>query len=174
VDAQLSKLINAGPAAWKKARHVYRLTKMALAALGQRGLEPVCAQRALVSERHRLGTAADILAYRKRDNRLVVVELKTGFDHGRLAPAEKNGRPCKMGAPLGRASDCNAHRHLAQLAVTRHLLVQEKATLARLGELGVDQEVDGLLMYVNDQGAEFFALGEWWKKRAPRVLNAIA
>ena len=79
-----------------------------------------------------------------------------------------------MGAPLGRAWDCNVNRHLAQLAVTRQLFLKEKETLDRIGELGLEREVDGVLMYANDQGVEFFELGEWWQKRAPKVLNAIA
>lgn len=175
VDAQLTRLINAGPAEMKRAHHVYRLTKMVLAGLSSQGLEPVLAQRSVISEIHRIGTAADIMAYDKKTNRLVVVELKCGFDNGRTAPAVgRSGRACKMGAPLGRASDCNVHRHLAQLAVTRELLSREKATLTRIGELGLDAEVGGVLMYANDEGVEFHALSEWWVKRAPRVLNAIA
>ena len=174
VDAQLTKLVNGGPSAMKNVTHCYRLTKMALSGLSQRGLEPVCAQRVVVSEKHRIGTAADIICYSSKENRLVVVELKCGFDHGRLAAAEKNGRICKMGTPLGRVADCNVHRHLAQLAVTWELLRRERSTLERVGELGVEQSPDAVLMYVNDEGVEFFELEEWWRNRAARVLNAIA
>ena len=174
VDAQLTRLINAGPAEMKKAMHVYRLTKMVLSGLASRGLEPVIAQRAVISETHRVGTAADILAYDKKANQLVVVELKCGFDNGRTAAAVKNGKACKMASPLSSASDCNVHRHLAQLTVTRDLLVREKDTLDRLGELGLAREVGGLLMYANDEGVEFYELTEWWAKRAEKVLNAIA
>ena len=174
VDAQLTRLINSGPAEMKKALHVYRLTKMVLSGLASKGLEPVLAQRAAISETHRIGTAADILAYDKKANQLVVVELKCGFDNGRTAAAVKAGKTCKMGPPLGGASDCNVHRHLAQLAVTREMLFREKETLDRLGELGLEREVGGVLMYANDEGVEFYELNEWWVKRAGRVLNAIA
>ena len=173
VDAQLTRLINAGPAELKRALHVYRLTKMVLSGLASRGLEPVVAQRAVISETHRIGTAADIMAYDKKANQLVVVELKCGFDCGRQAAAIKNDKPCKMGAPLGGASDCNVHRHLAQLTVTRELLLREKDTIARLGELGMEQEVGGLLLYANDEGVEFYELTQWWKKRAGTLLNAL-
>lgn len=173
VDAQLTRLINAGPAEMKRALHVYRLTKMVLSGLAARGLEPVLAQRAMVSESHRIGTAADVMAYDKKANCLVVVELKTGFDNGRTAAAVLHGKSCKMNAPLRGASDCNFHRHLAQLAVTRELFVREKETLDRLGELGLERYVEGVLMYCNDEGVEFHALNEWWVKRAPKVLNAI-
>ena len=174
VDAQLTRLINAGPAEMKKALHVYRLTKMVLSGLASRGLEPVMAQRVVVSEMHRIGTAADIMAFDKKANQMVVVELKCGFDNGRKAAAVKGGKSCKMGKPLGGASDCNVHRHLAQLAVTRELLSREKETLDRVGDLGLEKEVAGVLMYANDEGVEFFELTEWWVKRAANVLNAIA
>tara|TARA_Y100000768_G_scaffold388694_1_gene386255 strand:+ start:5381 stop:6199 length:819 start_codon:yes stop_codon:yes gene_type:complete len=174
VDAQLTKLINGGPSAMKNVTHCYRLTKMALSGLSQRGLEPVCAQRAVISEKHRVGTAADIICYSKKENRIVVVELKCGFDHGRLAAAQKDGRCCKMAAPLSRVADCNVHRHLAQLAVTWELFCRERRTLKRLGELGIEESPIGLLMYVNDAGVEFFELEEWWCNRASKLLNAIA
>lgn len=174
VDAQLTRLINAGPAEMKKALHVYRLTKMVLSGLASKGLEPVLAQRAAMSEAHRIGTAADIVAFDKKANRMVVIELKCGFDSGRTAAAVKGGKACKMGTPLGGASDCNVHRHLAQLAVTREMLSREKEMLDRVGDLGMEKELAGLLMYANDEGVEFFDLTEWWVKRGAKVLNAIA
>ena len=175
VDAQLTRLINAGPSAMKNALHIYRLTKMVLAGLASRGLEPVAAQRAVISEAHRIGTASDIMAYRKKTNKLVVVELKCGYSNGRTAAAvNHDGKACKMHAPLSGAWDSNVHRHLAQLAVTRELFVREKNTLDRLGELGLEREVDGVLMYADDEGVEFFELTDWWVKRGSKLLNAIA
>ena len=173
VDAQLTRLINAGPAAWKAQHHVYRLTKMVLSGLAARGLEPVGSQRCAISERHRVGTAADIVAFSEASNRLVVVELKCGYDHGRKAAAERDGKPCAMQAPLSRVSDCNLHRHMLQLCVTRHLFAAETSTLARLGELGIEPEVDAVLMYANDAGVEFYELDEWWRKRGAKVLQLL-
>ena len=173
VDAQLTRLINAGPAAWKAQHHVYRLTKMVLSGLAARGLEPVGSQRCAISERHRVGTAADIVAFSEASNRLVVVELKCGYDHGRKAAAERDGKPCAMQAPLSRVSDCNLHRHMLQLCVTRHLFAAETSTLARLGELGIEPEVDAVLMYANDAGVEFYELDEWWRKRGAKVLQVL-
>lgn len=157
----------------KRATHVYRLTKMVLAGLSSHGLEPVLAQRTVISEMKRIGTAADMIAYNRKENRLVVVELKCGFDCGRSAPAMKDGKPCKMEGPLHGASDCNVNRHLAQLAVTRELFVREKATMDRIGELGLEREVAGVLMYANDEGVETHDLDEWWKKRAVGVLGTL-
>ncbi len=174
VDAQLTRLMNAGPAALKKATHVFRLTKMVLSGLAARGLEPVMAQRAVASQAHRLGTAADFVCLDKKANKLVIVELKCGFDHGITAPTVSGkGKPCTMSGPLRKASDCVLHRHLAQLAVTRELFVREKPTLAKIGDLGLDQDVDGLLMYARDGGVEFHALSDWWAKRAPKLLDAL-
>jgi hypothetical protein len=174
VDAQLSRLMNAGPAALKKAGHVYRLTKMVLSGLAIRGLEPVMAQRAVASQAHRVGTAADFVCFDKEANQLVLVELKCGHDHGITAPTVNGkGRACKMVGPLEKASDCVLHRHLAQLAVTRELFVREADTLARMGDLGLDQEVGGVLMYARDSGVEFHALEGWWRSRAGKVLDAL-
>ena len=127
MDAQLTRLVNAGPAAMKNAQHVYNLTKMALAAFAEQNLEPVFAQRAVCSAR--VGTAADLIAYCPETNQIVVVELKCGHDHGRRAPAEKGGLPCKMKGPLKAALDTVLHRHLAQLTVTREMLIREAETM---------------------------------------------
>lgn len=174
VDAQLTRLINAGPAELKKAHHVYSLTKMAISGLASRGLEPVFAQRCVASQKHRIGTAADIVCYETKTNRLVLVEVKCGHDHGLAAPAvSRKGKACTMAAPLEAVPDCVVNRHSLQLALTRELFVQEKSTLAQMGDVGLDQDVGGLLMYVRDRGVEFFELSDWWKARAPGVLNAL-
>ena len=173
VDAQITRLVNPGPSALKKVGHVYNLTKMALAAFAQRGLEPIVAQRVVASATRRIATAADVVCYSKKDNSLYVVELKCGFDKGRKAAALKGGAACKMQGPLARASDCVVHRHLAQLAATVGLLKKERATLDRVAGLGVERDPRGLLMYVADEGAEFFSLSEWWARRADRILNQI-
>tara|TARA_Y100000817_G_scaffold183757_1_gene143607 strand:- start:330 stop:566 length:237 start_codon:yes stop_codon:yes gene_type:complete len=78
-----------------------------------------------------------------------------------------------MRSPCSKAFDCNLHRHLAQLAVTREMFVREQKTLKLIGKLGVDAHVDGLLLYVNDEGAEFFVLDDWWKKKAPKILKSL-
>lgn len=174
VDAQLSRLINAGPAALKKVSHVYNLTRMVLSGLSTQGLEPVMAQRAVASPTHRVGTAADFVCVNKNTNRLVLVELKCGFDHGITAPTVNGrGKACMMQAPLSKATDCVLHRHLMQLSVTREMLVREVATLAKIGDLGLNKEVDGLLMYARDSGVEFYPLDDWWKARAGKVLDAL-
>ena len=98
VDAQLERLINGGPKAAKSQRHIYKLTGIVLAALQQRGLEPVYAQRTVCAARKRLGTAVDLIAY--QDETLVLVELKCGYDQGRTAPALVDGQAASMRAPL--------------------------------------------------------------------------
>ena len=156
-----------------RQKSMYKLTKLTLSALAKRKLDPVAAQRSVLDEQRRIGTALDVLCYEKSSNRLVIVELKCGYDHGRAAAAERGGRPCKMRSPCSKAFDCNLHRHLAQLAVTREMFVREQKTLKLIGKLGVDAHVDGLLLYVNDEGAEFFVLDDWWKKKAPKILKSL-
>lgn len=173
VDAQLTRLINAGPAALKKQANVYKLSKMVISGLHEKGLEPILAQRSVISERHRLGTAADIVCYSKADNSLALVELKCGYDAGRTAAAVHKGKACNMKGPLSGASDCNVHRHLSQLAVTHHLFNNEEATVSKMGDLGVEKAVKGFLLYANDSGVEFFELTPWWEKRAGKILEIL-
>ena len=173
VDQQLSKLINGGKAMIMRQKRMYALTRLALRGLTKRGLDPVIAQRSVLCEDRRLATAADVIAYERKTNRLVVVELKCGYDHGRKAAAERGGRPCKMKPPCSRVQDCNINRHLAQLAVTRDLLARERQMLKQLNDLGVESAVDGVLMYVNDEGVEFYKLEEWWLKKAPALVRML-
>ena len=168
VDAQLSRIVNAG----SKAPAKFRLTRMAVAALKKVELEPVVAPRAVASGK--LGTAADLLCFRKKDNnQLVVVEVKCGFTDVRHAPATKDGRRCKMRAPLSQVEDTALHRHLAQLAVTREMLLRDKAVAGKLKELGLDTDLGALLLYLDDESAELFELPDWWKRRGAKLLKAL-
>lgn len=175
VDAQITRIINGGASALKKIQHCYVLTRLIFAALKAKKLEPVMAQRVVVSQRHRLGTAADFVCYDAEKQQLVIVELKTGFDNGRLAAAQTaEGKPCRMQAPMSKVEDCNVNRHLSQLAVTRELFVKETDTINKLAELGVSADVEGLLLYATDSGVEFFSLNAYWKKRGGKIINRIS
>ena len=166
VDAQLSRIVNSGA----KTKAKFRLTRMAVAALKKVGLEPVVAQRAVASGK--LGTAADLLCFHKKDNQLVVVEVKCGFSE-RHAPATKEGRRCKMRAPLSQVEDTALHRHLAQLVVTREMLSRDKAVTGKLKELGLDTDLGALLLYLDDESAELFELPEWWTRRGAKLLKTL-
>lgn len=172
VDAQLTRIVNSGGKKSRKDGYRYVLTRLALSALKARGLEPVLAQRGVCSVKHRVATAADLVCFEQDTNRLVVVEIKTGFSHGREESAQVAGKPCKLQAPLHRADDTSLHRHLAQLCVTRELLVREKTTMTRLAELGVDG-VDGVLLYLDNDEACFYELDAWWRERAPKVIQQL-
>jgi len=167
VDSQLSRIVNSG----SKTPAKFRLTRMGIAALKKVGLEPVVAQRAVASGK--LGTAADIVAYHKKENRLVIVEVKCGFSDVRHAPATKEGRRCKMRAPLSQVVDTALHRHLAQLVVTREMLLRDKAVAGKLKELGLDTDLGALLLYLDDESAELFELPDWWKRRGAKLLKAL-
>lgn len=167
VDAQLSRIVNAG----SKTQPKFRLTRMAVAALKKVGLEPVVAQRAVASGK--LGTAADLLCFEKKHKRVVVVEVKCGFTDVRHAPATKEGRRCKMRAPLSQVEDTALHRHLAQLVVTREMLLRDKTVAGKLKELGLDTELGALLLYLDDESAELFELPDWWKRRGAKLLKAL-
>ena len=174
VDAQVTRIVNAGASALKQIQHTYVLTKHVFAALKQRRLEPLLAQRVVLDQSRRVATAADLVCFDSRSNHLTIVELKCGYDHGRQAPAESvSGKICKMRSPLAKAPDCNLNRHLAQLAVTRELFVREKALLKKMKTLGVNADVHGLLLYAADKGVEFYDLDDWWKKRAPKIVAVL-
>jgi hypothetical protein len=173
VDAQISRLVNAGPAALDQAPHVYRLTRCIVNALDKKGLKAVRAQRCVASEEHRLGTAADIVCFDEHARRLVFVELKCGHDHGRLSAAcDAEGSACTMRGPLHRVSDCTLHRHFAQLSATMALFAREGATHASLKALGIDS-VDGMVVYAGDKRVDFYALPSWWKKKGAAILDAL-
>lgn len=173
VDAQVSRVINNGPSSAKHV-HVYGLTKTCFAAMTKLGLTPILAQRALSCNLScRVGTAADIIAYDEALNKLVVVELKSGYDQGRDLPATRAGKECRLGAPLEGSKDTTRARHMAQLLATWAMLKREKKLFERLGELGVSAEVGAVLLYCNDEGAESVELCDWWFKRGPALLEAL-
>lgn len=167
VDAQLTRIVNSGA----KTQAKFRLTRMAVAALKKVGLEPVVAQRAVASGS--LGTAADLLCFEKKHKRLVVVEVKCGFTGVRHAPATKDGKKCKMRAPLSQVVDTALHRHFAQLVVTREMLLRDKTVVDKLKELGLDTELGALLLYLDDETAELFELPDWWARRGAKLLKAL-
>lgn len=166
VDAQLSRIVNAG----SKTPAKFRLTRMAVGALKKVGLEPVVAQRGVASGK--LGTAADLLCFHKTDQSVVVVEVKCGFSE-RHAPATKDGRRCKLRAPLSQVVDTALHRHFAQVAATREMLLRDKAVVDKLKELGLGPELGALVLYLDDEQAELFELPEWWARRGAKLLKAL-
>lgn len=171
VDAQVSRL--AGVSADKRfGSKMLNLTRMVFAALSTRGLEPIMGQRAVCSQLHRLGTAVDILCHDAENRAVVVVELKCGHSGARTAAALKSGKACSMKSPLGKAADSTLHRHLAQLAVTHHLLNREKETTKKLFNMGIES-VNGILMYANDSGVDVYTLSHWWIAKAPKIIEKI-
>ena len=171
VDAQLSRAINAGKITPQKGQ--YSLTKLALVALHEHGLEPVVAQRGCCSEGCKIATAADVICYEQAHSRLVVVELKCGHSGSKTAPALLGGKHCLMNGPCAAAYDNTLNRHLAQLAVTRDLIANEAGTLTKLNDLGITSTIGAVLLYVNEETCELFSLPKWWSDRAPRLLKAL-
>jgi hypothetical protein len=169
VDAQLTRAVNSGKIHPMTGQ--YTLTKITLAALAEHGLEPVACQRAVCSQKRRIGTAIDLLAYEKTTARLFVVELKCGHSGSKEAAAEKHSKPCKMNGPLSKAPDNFLNRHLAQLACTREMFAQETLTLSKLNSIGISSEVGGALLYVNEERADLYTLSTWWTERSVRILD---
>ena len=174
VDAQVSRLSKASASARRGARKL-QLTNHVFDALAYHKLEPIEAQRVVLDERRGLATAVDIVCKNKvHDDELVLVELKTGYRGDRSAPVRNvAGVPIKMQTPLATARDCALHRHLAQLAATRALFVQEEATIKALKKKGVTSVV-GVLLYITPAASEVHALEDWWCRRGTALLDRLA
>lgn len=172
VDAQVSRLAGCPPGK-RASSSMLVLTRLVFSALDARDLEPVLGQRGVCSERHRVGTAADIVCYHRQRQALVLVELKCGCAGWRNAPAVRDGAACTMKRSLSSAPDCVVNRHLAQLAVTHRLFCNERRTAAKLSVLGI-AGVEGLLMYANDARVDAYELVPWWTAKAAGVLDDLA
>ena len=172
VDAQLTKCINSGKTTPKKGQ--YSLTKLVLVTLLESNLVPVVAQRGCCSVQQRVATAADIVCYNTKTNCICIVELKCGFSGCRTAAAMLNGKACKMKAPIDKAPDCVLNRHLAQLAITTHLIKSEKTMLAKMGSLGVDIEtIESKLLYANEEKCDVIDLPLWWSNKSGKILQVL-
>lgn len=173
VDAQVSRL--AGLTESKRvSSKMLNLTKMVFSALDARGLEPITGQRAVCSQKHRIGTAIDLVCHDPKKSSLTLIELKCGSSGARTAAAvTKSGNACRMQAPLGKSADSVLHRHMAQLAVTHHLFCKEAATLQKLRGMGIET-VEGMLMYANDSAVDCYHLPSWWVSRGARLLERLA
>jgi hypothetical protein len=153
-----------------------RLTKMATAALASTGLTMVSAQRGVCSHARGVATAVDLVCYRPSDDAIVVVEVKCGFHGVRRKPARLNGKDAFLSSPLTSCPDTALHRHLAQLAVTRHMFASERTTLNVLSkECGIGSGgVDAVLLYASEGDVELVTLPVWWRDRADTLLRKCA
>lgn len=171
VDSQVSRLAGVGSEK-RYAGKMLNLTRMVFAALSTRGLEPIMGQRAVCSQLHRVGTAADVVCHDAQTNSVVIVELKCGHSGSRTAAARSGGNACTMQPPLAKAADNTLHRHLAQLAVTHHLFERETETMKKLMNMGI-VSIEGVLMYANDASVDVYKLDEWWMRKAPAILEKL-
>ena len=168
IDRQVSAVVN------KRApKRLHNLSKVVLNALSGLHLTPVIAQRGVAHAASNVASAADIIAYDATSKALVVVELKTGHAHGKLLAAKQNGVEQTMCGDLRKASDCVAHRHLAQLSATRQMLVNEQELMRKLAQLGV-KSVGGMLLYATDTRVETMLLAPWGSDRGGLLLKACS
>lgn len=168
VDSQVTRVVNRGGVATLK------LAKTAMSSLEQHGMIPLVAQRVVVDHNLGLASAVDVLAL--QGDALVLVELKCGFSGDRTRPVlSRSGCPFSLAAPLSKAADTIANRHLAQLTATLTLFCNETDTLKKVKKLGVDT-INAALLYVDGEGSELFFLPSWWIRgnRGRRILEALA
>lgn len=173
VDAQCTRLASMSDK-FRRSSSTYKLTRFIFNALEQAGMEPLMGQRCVASATHRLGTACDLVAFNKKTKEVVVVELKCGFKANIHLPAINNkGKSLTMAAPCSTAADCILHRHMAQLAVTHHMLASEVGLLSDLKKMGVSG-VSAALLYANDSSTSLYSLPEWWRKRGRTITRTIS
>lgn len=167
VDRELTKLANGKVGKMAAPRNYHRLTRLAVAALHRDGLRMASAQHPVVHAARGVASAADLLCLRECDDdptqlELVIVEVKTGYDDKRMDVCRKNGGAIHMKAPLHRVGDSWCHRHLAQLAATWRMFVQDEALMAALRDTARVRDVSGMLLYLTERDVEAIALPEWW------------
>jgi len=173
VDAQCTRLASMSDK-FRKMGNTYKLTRFVFNALEQAQLEPLMGQRCVASAKHRLGTACDMVCYNKKTIERVVVELKCGFRANIHLPATNSKKePFNMASPCSTAADCILHRHLAQLAVTHHMLASEPGLLSDLRKIGVCG-ISAALLYAHDSRTTLYSLPCWWKKRGKKIIEAIS
>ena len=172
VDSQVSRLAGVGSVKRQKSSKL-KFTVLAFSALEKAGLEPLLGQRVVLTRRHGLATAADVICLHSKSSSLVVVELKCGFSGNRTLPAISKGKLQKMKAPCSGADDCILHRHLAQLTVTRHLFETEPMLFSQLKKKFGITEIRGALLYVCDRDTQIHELDFWWKKRGKKLVETL-
>lgn len=174
IDNQVSRLASAGIGK-RNSSSKFKLTRLAFGALEAAGLEPITGQRVVLDEKRGIATACDVVCYRKQDNSLVVVELKTGYSGNRTMPATTTkNQACFLASPCSTASDCVLNRHLAQLSVTRYLLSCENSFVKSLkAKFGICS-IQGALLYCCDRDSSLYTLNDWWFRRSKRIVDTIS
>lgn len=186
VDAQLTRLVNTASKTATRRRsnatrrvappkRLYVLTRMILRALASKHLVPVRAQRVVVDASRRLATAADVVAVHAHSGRVTLIEVKCGYTGVKDRVAYREGHPCNMKGALSKAPDTAINRHFAQLAVTKHMFVNDVSLVERLVAAGVNMShVDAAVLYADEEESTFCPLPEWWDKRGHTLMQQIA
>ena len=173
VDYQVSRLAALSGKARMQAQK-YKYTSLAFAALENAGFEPLLGQRVVLSAQRGLATAADMVCYCKDRNSLVVLELKCGFVGDRTRAAVHNRQTQRMASPCSTALDSTLHRHLAQLTVTRQLFAEETALRKQLKTDFDISDIEGALLYINDEDMQLHSLPSWWMRRGKALLSVLS
>ena len=146
-------------------QRLLRPAKLAIAYLERKeGVRLVTGELPVACDRLGIATAVDLVGVRTVPDlttsdgnamyELVLIEVKTGYDQGRTAPARRHGTAQNLRAPLHLASDCLQNRHLAQLAATTALFQADRTSIAkRLSDLNICW-VKGLLVYATDEDVQ--------------------
>ena len=116
-------------------------------------LEPVDAQRVVLDEGRRLGTAVDVCCYDAAQGAGAGRAQNGLCGRPRAARARPFGRVLGMQAPLAKAVDCALHRHLSQARGDARALPARGGHAAGVKRKGI-HKVEGALLYVTDHASE--------------------
>lgn len=178
IDRELSKVANSRTGKVDHPKKLHRMTRLALAALRSDGLKLVRGQHAVVRSSGGVATAIDLICVRicndDPDTReLILVEIKTGYDKDRMRTRYKDGHELTMKTPLNSVSDNWCHRHMAQLASTWRMFVDNEQTIQRLHDESNIRDITGMLIYVTERDIEAHALPEWWANMSSRLVHSL-
>jgi hypothetical protein len=160
VDVQVRDAVDALAAGvpFKKTKKTHPLTVKFMSALDVLGLDPVATQTKVGDRGERLATAVDLVARDRKTDRVVLIELKCGFNN---YMDTSTGR---MKHELKAYPNSPRFQHQLQLAVTTELFVRT---------FGIRPKT-AYVLTANDHGVAYHELEESFRRAAPAVMARVA
>lgn len=178
IDKELTKFANARVGSVRSTRSLHRLTRLAIAAIHGYGLRVVGAQHGVYHPNRRVASAVDLICVRESEQgdssfEIVLIEIKTGYDDHRMNSQGTRTTKQTMKAPLRTVEDSWCHRHMAQIASTWRMFVNDSELMNSLNVHANVTEASGMILYLTENDIEMIPLPEWWARVSDRLLDAL-
>lgn len=178
IDRELSKFANSRIGSIRSTRSFHRLTRLAIAAIHAYGLRIVSAQHGVYHPNRRVATAVDLICVRESEQgdssfEIVLIEIKTGYDDHRMNSQGTRTTKQTMKAPLRTVEDSWCHRHMAQIASTWRMFVNDSELMNSLNVDANVTEVSAMILYLTEKDIEMIPLPEWWARISETLLDAL-